>query len=74
MHAYVCACIRVFVRELEVRISLNMHTRVLQSASSEPAFPVSAEVLTHLQEVGADLMKTEEELYLHGTYMYVYIM
>ena len=72
MHAYVCACIRVCVRE--VRISLNMHTHVLQSASSEPAFPVSAEVLTHLQEVGADLMKTEEELYLHGTYMYVYIM
>ena len=35
----------------------------MQSASTEPAYPVSEPVLAHLSSVAQQLMKTETELY-----------
>ena len=46
---------------------VQMHRNpLIESASKEPAFPVSTAVLEHVAQVGAELMRTEVEVYEKG--------
>lgn len=46
----------------------QMHRNpLIKLASKEAAFPVSAAVLAHVAQVGAELMRTEVEVYEKGT-------
>ena len=44
----------------------------IQAASSEPAFPLSAEVIGHLGKVGGELMEAEVSVFEQGYFHIVY--